>query len=417
MAKIVMPDFHEGQQEIVRKFVLDDTKTYCAVCVGRQWGKTFLSMNIMIGWMLEKPARAGGWVTPYAKHWKMAFKMIRNAASGQISGSNITDGVITFTNGSTLSFYSTENEDSVRGQTFTHLIVDEAGFVKTSAFEVMLPVFGIIGEKALFISTPDVKNWFYSYVRDGNDESISNVISIKAPSSSSPFWTEDKLADVKRNTHPIKFKQEYLAEFTDSAGGVFIDFNKRAVVSDYVKSYDGECYFGLDIARGGADFTSLTIMNDTQVINREYWHEWDTETQVEKLKKVLDEYPNIVRGYVEENQEVAIFQALRRHYSDKFPVLGFYTTTKNKPDLIQNLATDINKGDLLLPSRELDKLLYEEFADFSFEKKEGGYIKYSAPDNKHDDSVMSTALANEARVPVRHIRRNWMEEFNNYNKD
>ena len=208
MSKLTMPKFHKGQQKIIDDFVLDDKVVYGAVCVGRQWGKSFLSMNIMIGWMMEKGNRIGGWVTPYAKHWKMAFKLIRGAANPLISSSNITDGVISFKNGSTINFYSTENEDSIRGQTFTHLIVDEAGFVKTSAFEVLQPVFGIRGEKALFISTPGIKNWFWTFVKDGFDENIENVIAFKAPSSSSPLWTKEKLDVVRRTTHPNKFKPE-----------------------------------------------------------------------------------------------------------------------------------------------------------------------------------------------------------------
>ena len=197
---------------------------------------------------------------------------------------------------------------------------------------------------------------------------------------------------------------------------MFIDFNKRTVLEDYVKSSEDEVYFGLDIARGGEDYTSLTIMSkDGHVINREYWNEFDTETQIKRLIKILDEYPKIKRGVVETNQEVGIYQSLKKYYQQKFVIVDFYTTKKNKPDLIQKLATDIYNGDVLLPSRQLDEVLYDEFGDFSYDKKEDGYLKYSAPDGKHDDSVISTALANEARLPHRHIRRDWLNDFKMFN--
>ncbi len=413
-----MIPFHTGQQEIVNDFVLDDSKKYGVVCVGRQWGKSLMSMNVMIGWMMSNPKAQGGWITPNASHWGKVFNEIKGAAHQILKSSNRSTGEMTFKSGATLKFLSTENVIGLRGFTFTHVVVDEAGFVKTEAFDVLRPTMGVMCKKAMFISTPGIKNWFWDFHQLGYRDDKPKIISFKATSYDNPYYSNEELDSVREVTDPDKFKQEYLAEFSDASGGVFMEFERAIKITDYVKTSEDECYIGVDIARGGKDFTSVVVMNEAgHVINREWWQEWDTEKQIEKISTIIERFPNTRTVMIEENQEVGIFQSVRKRFNDKMLVKGFYTTAKNKPALIQNLAHDIFNKEISLPTLKCDRILFNELSDFSYIKKEDGYIKYAATEGKHDDSVVSLALANEARVPVRYVRKDWLREFNRWNPE
>ncbi len=373
-------------------------------------------MNVMIGWMMSNPKAEGGWITPNAKHWGKVFQDIKGAAHKLIRSSNRTTGEIFFKNGAKLKFLSTENTIGLRGFTFTHVVVDEAGFVKTEAFNVLRPTMAAVCEKAMFISTPGIKNWFWDFHQMGYDPNNTRVVSFKATSHSNPFLPREELNEIEASTDPDTFKQEYLAEFSDSSGGVFMEYEKAIKITDYVKTSEEEVYMGIDIARGGKDKTSVVVITaDGKVINREWWREWDTEKQIETISKIIERFPNTKTVMIEENQEVGIFQSIRKRFNDKMLIKGFYTTKANKPALIQNLAHDIFKREISLPTKECDRILFEELSDFSYDKKEDGYIKYAATENKHDDSVISLALANEARVPVRYVRKDWLKTFEKWN--
>ena len=368
-------------------------------------------MNLMIGWMLSESNLRGGWITPLAKHWMKALKDIDNLANPVIKSVNKMEGTVLFNNGSEIKFLSTENEDGVRGFTFDYAIVDEAGFVKTSAFNVLAPTWGVQGKKVLMISTPGIKNWFWDYFQRGWDENVTNTVSFHGSSYDNPYFPDEEIDAMKSIMDEDQFKQEYLAEFSDAAGGVFYIKNAR-FVDDYLFEYDKPCFFGVDIARGGKDKTSVTIMAENgDIINRYAWREGDTSAQVARIAGIIDKYKGIKSGVIETNQEVGIFQELRRKYAGEVLIKEFYTTRKNKPPLIQNLAADIQNGIIGLPTKNLDRVMYDELSDFSYEKKEDGYIKYGHTEGKHDDSVISTALANEARLPVRHVRRSFIDDL------
>ena len=62
------------------------------------------------------------------------------------------EGTITFMNGSTLKFLSTDNSDNIRGFRFTHLIIDEAAFIKEHALNTaILPTLNPNGKKCLMV--------------------------------------------------------------------------------------------------------------------------------------------------------------------------------------------------------------------------------------------------------------------------
>jgi hypothetical protein len=70
---------------------------------------------------------------------------------------------------------------------------------------------------------------------------------------------------------------------------------------------------------------------------------------------------------------------------------GFVFTSTSKEQLIDNLVLGIETRDILIPPE--CSILIDELKDFESEETAAGNVRYSAPQGKNDDCVISLALA------------------------
>ena len=397
---------HPDQQKVIDEFVIGHPeRKWCTLVVGRQWGKSLLAMNAILYWALKHPKSTGCYLSLYNSQLEYVMYQMSDSAAAIIKSKNIMAKRIVMNNGSEIHFKSAENAESIRGYTFDYAVWDEAAFVKDDILKVLRPTLSVHGKKCLIVSTPYIKNWFYDYAMMGENPEKEEYITFRGISTDNPHFPLAELQAAEEIMPADAIRQEFYAEFSESGGGVFVGFHEHCSLIDYkVEEFDERCYVGIDIAIAGkekSDYTTIVIMNAAgDVINVERWKDGNTESQIRRIMISLAAY-DIHRGYIEINQERGIWQKVSR----EFPNMRDWTTTrKNKPDMIQNLKNDIEKGKLRLPSKKLDPQYFFEFGNFTQEQKAGGYIQYSAPDGQHDDSVIATALANEARVPNRHGR-------------
>jgi len=120
---------HKGQKKVIDGFA-DSEHKFAIVSTGRQYGKSLLGQNLMLYWLLKNKNQKGGWISPIYNQAKKVFQELSNAAHSIIDSSNKADLTIKFINGSTLQFLSAERYDSIRGFSLTHMVIDEAAFIK-----------------------------------------------------------------------------------------------------------------------------------------------------------------------------------------------------------------------------------------------------------------------------------------------
>ena len=397
---------HIDQQRILDEFVIGHPdRKWCTLVVGRQWGKSLLAMNAILYWALNNPKSISMYLSLYNSQLEYVMYQMSDTAAEVIQSKNIMAKRIVLNNGSEILFKSAENAEAIRGFTFDYAVWDEAAFIKDDILKVIRPTLAVHGKKCLIVSTPYIKNWFYDYAMMGENPEKEDYVTYRGISTDNPYFLKAELEAAEEIMPKDAVRQEFYAEFVESGGGVFTGFHEHTSIQEYkVEEFDQRCYVGIDIAIAGkerSDWTCVVIMNHLgDIINVERWKDGNTENQIRRIRICLEAY-DIHRGFIEINQERGIYQKI----SLEFPTMRDWTTTrKNKPDMIQNLKNDIEKGKLRLPSKELDPQFFFEFGNFTQEQKPGGYIQYSAPDGMHDDSVIATALANEARVPGRHGR-------------
>jgi PBSX family phage terminase large subunit len=387
---------HQKQKEVV-ELCLDETTKYIICCTGRQFGKTFLAMNILLKWALEDNGANLMFVSPVYSQAKKVFSELVTAIAdtGLCVSMNKSELFITFINGSIIYFRSGEREDSLRGYTLDYLIMDEAAYQKEAVWkQVLRPTVLVKGKKVLFISTPKGTNWFSEIANMGYSEDYTQYKTFHATSFDTPFITEEELKEAKLSLPDTIYRQEILAEFIGDGGEVFSNLNKSCVLTSYPSKDTSDRYYaGLDIGRAN-DYTVLTILNtkgEVVRIYRERQNSWNII--VSEVVKHLKEFG--ARCTIEINGiGDPIFEQIKKQYSNVEP---FFTSNESKQNIIEELILTLNEEKIKLPTKELNEDLYKELSVFTYEySPRTRKVKYGAPSAFHDDMVMSLALANDS---------------------
>jgi phage FluMu gp28-like protein len=384
------------QKEIIDACLAQDIK-YIIGCFGRQAGKSFTAMNLLLKWALEDNGSISMWVSPVYSQSKKVFTELTNtiAGTGLTKSVNKSELTITFINGSVIYFRSGEREDTLRGYTLTYLVIDEAAYIKDEVWNTVLrPTVLVQGKKVLFISTPKGRNWFYNLAMRGMSDEYTQYKTFYATSFDTPYITEEELVEAKMSLPETIYKQEILAEFIDDGGEVFSNLKLNCVLTNYQQQDSNKKYYaGLDFGRQN-DYTVLTILNsDGEMVDfyRERQKSWDIiiSEVVVKLKK----WKPVCYSEVNSIGDV-LYEQLKKQYPSVQP---FVTSNDSKQNLIEDLIMSLNEEKLKLPSPELNADLYKELSVFTYEySPRTRKVKYGSPNGFHDDTVISLALAHHS---------------------
>ena len=388
---------HNGQKYIIDNFA-DSKHKFGVVATGRQFGKSLLAQNMMLYWLLKTPNQKGVWITPIYNQCKKIFQELTNAANPLITAQNKADLTITFINGSTIQFLSTNNYNTIRGFSFHYLVIDEAAFIKEEAInEAVLPTLTALGKKCLIISTPKSKNWFYHYFLRGN---VSNdvYISFKGVSRDNPYVNRNFLIEQQKSLPKDIYNQEYLAEFTDAGQDVFTGVEDVCILNTWNGPQRGTRYFaGIDLGLTN-DYSVLTIIDEHGRVAILERINGTSYTEIGKSFSSIIRRYSISGGYVEVNGPgQPVFELL---HSQEKKLKSYVTTNESKAQGIRTLIYDIQEQKLELPSKELFPHLYTELNAYTYKINATGTISFNAPNGLNDDCVMSLMLANEARTKL-----------------
>jgi hypothetical protein len=386
---------HPKQREIISQILSSDAKYHIAN-IGRQFGKSLMGMNILLYWALNDGPCKIMWVSPvYSQASKVHKELYAAIAkSGIVASNNYSSNELLFKNGSAIIFRSAERYDNIRGETLDYAILDEAAFMKNEAWkEAIKPTLLVRGKRALFISTPKGRNWFYELYQLGVSSDHPNYMSYTGSSYDTPFISQEEIDDAKKTLPEKVFQQEYLAQFIDGGGEVFQNIKDRTYAGDWQRP-TGKVYCGIDLGKQ-EDYTVATFMDaggtviDIYRANQIEWSQM-VSAILEKIRKwnatVMIEVNSI--GDV-------IFEQVKKNWSDTHP---FVTSSKSKQEIIEGLILDFNEYSVLLPGKELFPSLTQELETFTYEyNPKTRNISYGHPSGLHDDTVMSLAISNYCR--------------------
>lgn len=357
--------------------------------MGRRWGKTVLGGTLSLGCAARGASVA--WIVPTYKNgrplWRWAEATVAPLRKAGHAEVHRAERVMQFTGGGFLGVYSMDNEDSIRGEAFHLVIVDEAARIPESAWtDAIMPTLADYDGRAILISTPKGRNWFWQEWIRGQAER-EDVKSWQAPTRDNPNPRIRRAAELAQDRVPERtYRQEWLAEFVED-GSVFRNVRAVARGEKEPPRLDAQYIYGIDWGRL-VDYTAISIWDalTRREVALERFNAIEYVQQEGRLMGLVERYTPA--AIVAEQNAIGlpiIERLLRLH----LPVRPFVTTNATKAQIVDDLALALEQQSIIL----LDNpIATAELEAFEAQRLPSGLIRYSAPEGMHDDTVMARCL-------------------------
>jgi phage terminase large subunit-like protein len=227
--------------------VFKDTHRFKVVAAGRRCGKSRLSAVTLLIEALNCPeGSAVMYIAPTLGQARtIIWDLLHDLGRPVIKSSHINNLEITLVNGRKILVRGADNPDSLRGVSLTYVVLDECAFIKQEIWEKVIRA-SLSDKKgrALFISTPSGRNWFYDTFKLGNEETDEEWKSWHYTTQDNETIDPKEIEAAKRTLSSFAFKQEYLSSFDNAGADLFKeDWFKLAKEPQY-----GQYVIAIDLA-------------------------------------------------------------------------------------------------------------------------------------------------------------------------
>lgn len=419
MITVELPPLQPYQKDVLDFYSESPKGNWCVIKSPRQVGKSTLLECLLIAASLRTEKSHSISISPISSQARKLFADINNMANSIIKKANGALLEITFINESTISFYSAESGDNLRGDTVRKdgiLCVDEASYIKEDFFySVAVPFTNVSGADIFIFSTPKFKaGLFYDLYTKGIDK-VEDIHSFDWTNYDLSKFLSEQILDIYRKRLPKNaFRSEYLAEFIDGDGAVFSDFKR--CIGEYNLDTTKEVWMTIDWGTGqGSDFTVFTIgqyndkLNKIGISKQIYFNDLGTNDTIGQIlyqvKQLVKTGVKELTIMVEKNSIGNVFFSTMKDQIDEFIEKyndevswkdeinirqgTFTTTNSSKEDIIKKLIVLFEQNQIIIPKD--DKLL-NELSMYECTINSKGTPIYNAPNGFHDDCVMSLCI-------------------------
>jgi hypothetical protein len=367
-----LPELHTNQKKIRQ-----EAKRFNVLDCGRRWGKSKLSVNLLVEGALE--GYPVGYFAPQYKLLEGTFKECHNALE-QVIKRKHDQQFIELVTGGIIEFWSLDNPNAGRSRKYKVAIVDEAAFVKDlweAWTQSIRPTLTDLKGGAWFMSTPKGKNDFYKlWMRGQTGE--EGWASWQMPTSTNPFIDISEIYSAEKDLPALAFKQEYLAEFNDNVANPFgFQFIKQCTMP--MSSEPAVCY-GVDLAKS-FDWTVIIGLDRFGQVS--YLERFQKDWNI--TKQIVTQLPKAPIKVDSTGVGDPIVEDLQRQRPNVF---GFKYSASSKQQLMEGLQSAIHQRKVGFPEGVITK----ELESFEYEYTRTG-VRFNAPTGMHDDCVNALALA------------------------
>lgn len=339
---------------------------------GRRFGKSELSQIVCVLEGLKGKQIA--YITPTYKLAKVFFEKLSECLPFP---ANKSDLKIDFPNGGQVEFFTGERLDNLRGRKFNIVIIDEASYISDLEHgwnNSIRPTLTDYKGRAIFLSTPKGKNYFYSlFVKSEIDWQ-----SFKFSTYDNPYIEPSEIDDARMQLPEVVFEQEYMANPAENASNPFGSAFIRSCIHP-ITTNEVVCY-GIDLAKSvdwtciiGLDINGMVCYYDRFQMD---WH--NTKQNILRLprKPILIDSTGVGDPILEDLMREGI------------QIQGLKFTSQSKQQLMEGLQAAIHQNLIKFPSG----VITQELEVFEYTYTATG-VRYSAPSGFHDDTVIALALA------------------------
>jgi phage terminase large subunit-like protein len=290
------------QQEVFK-----DKTRFKVVAAGRRCGKSRLSAVTLLIEALNCPeGSAVMYIAPTLGQARtIIWDLLHDLGRPVIKSSHVNNLEILLVNGRKILIRGADNPDSLRGVSLIYAVLDECAFIKQDVWEKIIRA-SLSDKKgrALFISTPSGRNWFYDVYKLGQDNGDEEWKSWHKTTQDNETIDPKEIEAAKRTLSSFAFKQEYLSSFDNAGQDIFKEdwfkLDKEPQYGSYVIAIDLAGFEEVAKSAGAAkkrlDESAIAIV---KVTDEGHWWvknivhgRWDIkETAVTILKCIRDYQP------------------------------------------------------------------------------------------------------------------------------
>lgn len=290
--------------------------------------------------------------------------------------------------GGLLQVKTGRDADALRGFDADLLILDECAYLDPAAwYEVGAPMMADRDGRAVFLSTPIRKNWFYVLYQRAVADTTGRWAAYHATTHDNPHLNQRAVAELVQDMTEDAYRQEIMAEFLEGQGQVFRNIDACAT-AQCMEPYPGQFCMGVDTAQKQDYSVGIVLdMQKRRQVDMVRFNSVPWAIYSERMTALAAKWD--VERIVFETNSIGgpMFEALA---AEGLPVVAFETTGKSKPPLIESLRLAFERGEISILD---DPVLRGELGAYEYTVNAAGRPAYSAPDGLHDDCVMSLALA------------------------
>lgn len=309
--------------------------------------------------------------------------------------SNKDERIYQFPGGGYVRIMSGYEPERLVGGTLTLAIFDEAAILPEVTWSKVSPALMVKKGRALLLSTPGRKNWFWRAYEWGDPTSTQYIPGWKSfsfPQTVNPAITQEDIERARLEMTPNQFRREVLGQFVDDGGIVFELIREQASVLEGMPPQPGHDYYG-GIDWGAAqDWTAISIFDktDMQQVALYRWTQMLWQEQMDMVRQYA-EFWNIRHFDVEVNAAGSVTYELLS--ASGVPVRMFSTQENTKRELIDIYARAIGTKRIKLLKHSQ---LIAEHEAYEASIMPSGRVRYNAPRGFHDDTVIASALSYRA---------------------
>jgi hypothetical protein len=398
-AKTVIP--HAGQQK-----VLESKARFKVMNCGRRWGKTVLAAKMAVA-AARKKNQMVWWVAPTYKITKRGYaEVLKQIPDGLLThaappDTNFDAGrsvILRFRNGSRMEFYSAERPEGMLGAAVDFAVLDEAAIMPGRIWnQIVSPTLIDHLGKALMISTPRGRNWFYKAWLKGQDPQQTEWDSWTFTTQDNPTLPEGEADRMAADMPRMEADQEIFAKWL-AAGSAVFTWEPRAEQDSIILENGmvdgvepgGFVVLGIDLARTN----DYTVLYGARMRDRRncYFERMQAVTWPEQKRRIRRAVKSLRRAGAENVMLIMdstgvgdpIVEDLE---AEGYDVVGINFTT-HKANMVRLLAKDLEEAEALV----LKDAFLDEFRNYQMNVTPAGRFTYAAPEGENDDVVAAKML-------------------------
>jgi predicted phage terminase large subunit-like protein len=230
-----------------QKKVWTNAERFQVIAAGRRCGKSrYAAWRMIVAALDGTPGEVWYIGLTQGNARDVLWGLLHELARPIIKSSHVNNLQINLINGSRISLKGSDRPDTMRGSSLKLAVLDEAAFMKPSVWEeIIRPALADQKGKAVFIGTPEGRNWFYDLYVYAEMSGDKDWAAYHFTSYDNELLDSEEIDAAKKSMSSMIFNQEFMASFNAKESELF---KESWLQFDTEEPDIGDYYIAIDLA-------------------------------------------------------------------------------------------------------------------------------------------------------------------------